>query len=695
MPDRDHGARERVALEGALQQNRVERVEDRIVRRREGDAVDHDHGERFAGHVDAFPEALHAEEHAADLALEPGDELPAGRLALHEDGPPRSPVEIEGAVFDEGERTAPLVRCFLEGFLRLLEASPGREEPEHATAAHARDLDHLLGHPSLVLVALSRVRAAARDHRDRLLHEVERARHDALARALAPKLGRDVVEGALHRERRARRDHGVILPLEERGAKEVGGEEELADERRARLTPPIVFVLAVHLDAVDAPIVSFQLGRGEQVRREHARTRSHEPKPEAPLSVGERGGVFEERRRALKHRRQIARLHLAARSEAGAVLLAPAQREQVVEQLPRGCAEIVGEIRIDLIVAPRERLRDRVDAPLRHAPPEKLPRDVGERVRLIDDRHVPRRQRPGLWIARLDPEVDHEEVVVRDDDVGRLRRALRLLREALVEAAARAPGALLGAHRELRAHRAGLEVQLAHVPRGRALDPATDRVPPRIAHGAIVLLVRLDARVVRAPLRDRERERDRHHVAQARQIDRDELFLQGDVRRRDDDALALVDRANNRGHEVRGALAGAGRPFDHEVLAVRDRTLDGARHDELSLAHLVGRELAREQAARAEHFIDLDRRLAHGLLRRIRGSDRERSRASLRAQHQRPAHPCARRKAPTSGAIHPSGFMRLPSARMGPVDFSMFESWIARQIGSTCTPRRTRRPSQT
>jgi hypothetical protein len=60
----------------------------------------------------------------------------------------------------------------------------------------------------------------------------------------------------------------------------------------------------------------------------------------------------------------------------------------------------------------------------------------------------------------------------------------------------------------------------------------------------------IEADVVVAPLEQRERERPRQHAREHRQVLADELLLERDVGRRDDDALLLVVRVPDGGHRV-------------------------------------------------------------------------------------------------------------------------------------------------
>ena len=111
------------------------------------------------------------------------------------------------------------------------------------------------------------------------------------------------------------------------------------------------------------------------------------------------------------------------------------------------------------------------------------------------------------------------------------------------------------------------------------------------------------AEIIPPPLHEHGRELARDHRVEERQILADELLLQADRVRRDDDlrprrrrvaiaarrpALRLqLGRRQNRRHQVGKTLADAGPRLDHQMLLLADRPRDGLRHLELLRPMLV------------------------------------------------------------------------------------------------------------
>ena len=118
------------------------------------------------------------------------------------------------------------------------------------------------------------------------------------------------------------------------------------------------------------------------------------------------------------------------------------------------------------------------------------------------------------------------------------------------------------------------------------LGLAAERVEQRVllVLGAVAQLV--EAQVVVAPLEDGElrgaAERLAERVGEPGQVPVDELALQGDGGRGDDDGPALVGGELQGGHQVGQRLAGPGAGLHGEVRAVGHRVPDGLGHDGLA-----------------------------------------------------------------------------------------------------------------
>ena len=87
---------------------------------------------------------------------------------------------------------------------------------------------------------------------------------------------------------------------------------------------------------------------------------------------------------------------------------------------------------------------------------------------------------------------------------------------------------------------------------------------------------------------------------QERHVLANELFLQTDGMRGDDDAALFAGaRGLNRGDEIREALADASPRLDHEMFALRKRIGHGAGHGELLGACFVVRQPSGDRAVRS------------------------------------------------------------------------------------------------
>ncbi len=113
------------------------------------------------------------------------------------------------------------------------------------------------------------------------------------------------------------------------------------------------------------------------------------------------------------------------------------------------------------------------------------------------------------------------------------------------------------------------------------------------------------AEVIRAALDQRGVERLRHNALQKRNVFVDELFLQADGMRRDDDAAFLIgSRRQDSGHEVGKRFTYPCTGFDHEMTAFGDGLSNGIGHVQLLHARLVAGQLASDDAVGTEDGSD-------------------------------------------------------------------------------------------
>ena len=239
-------------------------------------------------------------------------------------------------------------------------------------------------------------------------------------------------------------------------------------------------------------------------------------------------------------------------------------------------------------------------------PPQRLPRDAPaepgrgrllEPVRFVEDDGVVLGQHAA---ARGD--VREVQRVVDDHEIGLRGAGTRRLREARGNERAAAARAAVGADRELAPERGGrLDLELGAVARLGRVEPRLHRLPRRAVVPArkqerLEALQLPPAEVVRAALEDARVDgpadrgcRDRHVLAE-------QLFLERLRRRRDDDALARLERRD----QVREALADAGSRLGDEVLAEGERALDRSGKRRLLGARLVLGQRVLERAAGAE-----------------------------------------------------------------------------------------------
>ncbi len=181
----------------------------------------------------------------------------------------------------------------------------------------------------------------------------------------------------------------------------------------------------------------------------------------------------------------------------------------------------------------------------------------------------------------------------------------RRLGEAGRDERAAAPGAAVGADRELGPERLGrLERQLGPVARLRVGEPWLERLErflvARVAqqHRPEALQL-LAAEVVLAALQHGDAHLAPERARRGGHVLREQLLLQRLGRGRDDDALTGLERRDQIGE----ALPRAGARLGHEVLAGRERPLDSRRERSLLRPGLVAGKRRGQRAGRAEGII--------------------------------------------------------------------------------------------
>ena len=156
-----------------------------------------------------------------------------------------------------------------------------------------------------------------------------------------------------------------------------------------------------------------------------------------------------------------------------------------------------------------------------------------------------------------------------------------------------AAGAVVGVFRPLEDRLELLEFLLLEKGRLRPVDRG--RHPPQ-------------ADVVRPPLGQHERKLDRHHRLQERNVPREELLLQTDRVRRDDQRFfrlvlqfLFADHGQNGRNQIGETLADAGPRLDDQVRLLRDGPLDRGRHLELLRPVFIGPQPLGDPSFLAEH----------------------------------------------------------------------------------------------
>jgi hypothetical protein len=211
---------------------------------------------------------------------------------------------------------------------------------------------------------------------------------------------------------------------------------------------------------------------------------------------------------------------------------------------------------------------------------EELRRQVGQLVRLVDDEGL--RTRQDLAEAFLfQRKVGEQQVMVHDDDVGRLRARPRLHDETLAPERAFAAQAVVGGaghHRQQR-RILGQGLEFGQVAHARAAAPRDDALELRdlLAIGearlALGVFEAVLAQVVRAALEQCGLDRRAKRIAHAWQVAEIQLVLQR-ARAGGHDGLQA---GQQRGHEVGVGLARAGAGFGEQRATRFERIGHGHR----------------------------------------------------------------------------------------------------------------------
>ena len=233
----------------------------------------------------------------------------------------------------------------------------------------------------------------------------------------------------------------------------------------------------------------------------------------------------------------------------------------------------------------------------RDAAAEPRRRRLLEPVRLVEDDRVVVGQH-----AAAGREVGEVERVVRDHELGLPRARARGLGEAGAEERALPPRAAVGPDGELGPERLGrLDGELRAIAGLGLREPRLERLEgllvARIAqqHRAEALQL-LAAEVVLAPLEHGDAHLPPERARRGRHLVGEQLLLQRLRRRRDDDALPRLERRD----QVAEALARARSRLGDQVLARRERLLDGPRERGLLGPRLEAGKRGGERAGRAE-----------------------------------------------------------------------------------------------
>ena len=430
---------------------------------------------------------------------------------------------------------------------------------------------------------------------------------------------REIVAG--RRERRAR--HRDRDRQREEVAAQDGPDIDRGARERDRRTLRAVRGLAA-IDPVDAALeplrqeelglrgeVHDALGRAPEVELQRFVDRALAQQLEARREVAEHGRELV--------RKRVGRRDAAARMDRAAPRLADAP--DAVEEAFRDRLRVEAGLRrrIDLVdrqprrLDPGERAAARrcvvegaqhmPNAVLAETDAEVAARDILEVMRLVEDHMVVGGQEAGA--LRAEREVAEEEGVVADEEIRVLHAPARRLVEALVVGRAAAAHAVAGVALDMLPHAAARQLrQRRERPVGRLVGPVLDeveRVLLLLAVADLRLLLAGDAHapqrhIVPAALAEDGGELVGDHRLEERHILVEDLLLERDRVRADDDPLAALEDAADRGHEVGEALADAGTRLDEKAPLRLEVRLDRVGHAQLLGPRLEAADPASKRA---------------------------------------------------------------------------------------------------
>ena len=580
------------------------RLHDRPVRYLERQPRDDHVAQRAAAHVDALPEAGHAEEDAALIRAEALDQrVPRHARAL------------------DVHRVAIIHQRVDDALGHGIERAEAGEQDERAAVGLAHVVQDARGQLVLVLRVRGFGHGAVHDELHQLL-VVERAAELHGLRVIAAEADGRVTEVALPRgKRRAREHHALVL------GKEVLAEDGPHVHRRAHHGDVRALAAATLLAGLH-PVDAAREGlRQEVARARGVRLRTRGVRIELELVGLRRDAVAQHAQRGgqLQHGRAQVVLHrvLAAHAPGTfAVLLVPAPER--VELPVRGALAvahaadgvldgalhgIVRAHRAQVAAAGAglvQRAQQVADAALGEPDSEVLRGHVLDLVRLVEDHVVVRRQHAARRArARAHGEIREEQRMVRDEELPVLHAPARRLVEALVERGAAAAHAVVGIALHLVPHLAARQLRqrgqrtvLGVV--GPLLHAVQVVAVVVVAEEAALALARElqapQAHVVAAALHEHRAELLGNHRVEERDVLLDELLLQADGVGGHHHALAALDDPPNGRQEVREALADARARFHEEALPLLEGALHRARHQHLLRADLEARQPPRDGA---------------------------------------------------------------------------------------------------
>ncbi len=236
----------------------------------------------------------------------------------------------------------------------------------------------------------------------------------------------------------------------------------------------------------------------------------------------------------------------------------------------------------------------------RHVHAEELGGDLLDLVRLVEDRDLVGRQHLRLGPGRAQRQVGEEQMVVDDHQLRLQRAPPHAGHEAALEEGAARPEPRLRRRRDLAPERrvVGQLGQVGAVTGGCPRHPGDDAVELGRGHERRLprlLLEAPQAQVVAETLHHRPLERLRHDRLQPRQIDARDLVLKSLGAGADHH---LAPRQQRR-HQVRHGLAGAGAGLDEQAIVALDRLGDALGHRELAGARFVAGQRRRRPARAA------------------------------------------------------------------------------------------------